>query len=111
MDTTTPVGAALANVLGSFAQLERDMIASRTREALQAKKRLGDRLGAPVQLDNATRQRIYAARQAGMTLRAIAAELTAEGIPTARGGQWHAVTVSAVIRSVELDLEAAAATA
>jgi hypothetical protein len=38
-------------------------------------------------------------RAEGLTLRAIADRLTAEGIPTARGGMWAAATVRAVLNS------------
>ena len=43
------------------------------------------------------------AKPAGRTLRAIAAGLVADGVPTARGGAWHAGTVKAVCASVALD--------
>jgi hypothetical protein len=39
---------------------------------------------------------------------AVAKALTAEGIPTARGGRWAPGTVLAVLRSVALDQEDAA---
>src|SRR5205823_6587861 len=38
VDTTTPQGAAMAQVLAVFAELERRMIGVRTRDALAAKK-------------------------------------------------------------------------
>jgi hypothetical protein len=34
----------------------------------------------------------------GLSLRAIARELTARGVPTARGGQWQAVQVSDIVK-------------
>jgi DNA invertase Pin-like site-specific DNA recombinase len=106
VDTTTPAGEMVANVMASFAQYERRVIAQRTRDALAALKRRGVRLGRPVELDDEIRVRIVARRQEGATLREIAAELTADGIPTARSGRWHAATVAKVVRSVELDQEA-----
>jgi hypothetical protein len=39
---------------------------------------------------------------AGMSIRQIAAELTARGIPTARGGNWHPQAVSRVLERVAL---------
>ena len=39
VDTTTPAGEAMANVLATFAQFERRLIGQRTREALAVKKR------------------------------------------------------------------------
>ena len=44
-----------------------------------------------------------------LALRAIAADLNAENVPTARGGsKWHASTVKAVLASLDLDAQAAA---
>ena len=45
VDTTTPAGEAVANVLAVFAQFERRLISQRTREALAIKKAQGVRLG------------------------------------------------------------------
>src|SRR3954470_9704778 len=47
VDTTTPAGEAMANVLATFAQFERRLIGQRTREALAAKRASGVRLGRP----------------------------------------------------------------
>ena len=43
-------------------------------------------------------RRIEALHAQGLSLREIAQRLTSEGIPTRRGGQWHASTVRAVIQ-------------
>lgn len=45
LDTTTPVGKAVRDILLILAQLERDQIAEATRHRLQALKNLGKRLG------------------------------------------------------------------
>jgi hypothetical protein len=37
----------------------------------------------------------------GLSLRVIARELTARGVPTARGGQWYAVQVADILRRRE----------
>src|SRR5690349_15435702 len=47
VDTTTPAGEAMANVLAVFAQFERRLIGQRTREALVAKRAAGARLARP----------------------------------------------------------------
>ncbi|SEH13651.1 recombinase family protein, partial [Thermoleophilum album] len=41
LDTTTPYGRTLAQVAGAFAELERELIRQRTREALKARKARG----------------------------------------------------------------------
>jgi hypothetical protein len=43
-----------------------------------------------------------------MSLRTIAATLTAEGVPTSRGGLWHASTVRSVLAGLDLDAAAQA---
>ena len=51
VDTTTPNGEFIANVMSSFAQFERQMIATRTREALQAARQRGVALGRRTAID------------------------------------------------------------
>ena len=49
-------------------------------------------------------------RAAGVPVRAIAATLTAEGVPTATGcATWYPTAVARVVRSLALDREADAA--
>lgn len=100
LDTTTPAGEMVANVILSTAQYERRLIGQRTREALAAKREAGVRLGRPPVLPTAVVARIVAEHRAGATLRRIADGLMADGIPTARGGAtWHASSVRAVLGS------------
>lgn len=100
VDTTTPAGEAMANVLATFAQFERRLIGQRTKEALAAKKAAGVRLGRPQSLPDEIRDRILAERHAGQPLAAIAAGLNHDGVPTAQGGQqWWPSTVRAAYKS------------
>lgn len=97
IDTSTPAGEATASMMAVFSQLERRLISQRTREALAVKRSQGLRLGRPSALPAAVVERIVTARQAGTSLRGIAAELTADAVPTATGGRWHASTVRVVL--------------
>lgn len=107
VDTSTPAGEMMANVMAAFAQYERRLIGQRTAAALAQRKRQGVRLGRPRTLPTDVVNRIYAMRQEGRSLRAIAKSLNGERVPTAQGGvQWHASTVRQVLRSVELDAAA-----
>lgn len=106
IDTTTPAGMLMSNVLASTAQYERDLIRERITDALAARKRAGARLGEPVRLPQETRDRIARERAQGLSLRRIAQGLTQDNIPTARGGTWHASTVRHVLQSLELDAAA-----
>ena len=97
VDTSTPAGEMMANVLATFAQVERRLIGQRTREALAVKRAQGVRLGRPPALPEDVRERIRRARASGHALRAIAADLNTDGVPTAHGGrEWHAETVRRV---------------
>ena len=94
VDTTTPAGEAMANVLAVFAQFERRLISQRTREALAIKKAQGVRLGRPRTMLASARRRIQHEHEQGKSLSAIAAGLNESGVPTAHGGaRWHASTV------------------
>jgi DNA invertase Pin-like site-specific DNA recombinase len=103
------------HILAAVAQHEREMISQRTRDALQAAKVRGKRLGNP-NLGSA-RQRALEAnsvaadrfaanvrpiieqiQKSGLSsLRGVARALTARGIKTARGGEWTARMVINVL--------------
>jgi DNA invertase Pin-like site-specific DNA recombinase len=104
------------HILAAVAQHEREMIAQRTRDALQAAKARGRVLGNP-KLKQA-RQRAFEANtkaadkfaanvlpviqqiQASgvQSLRGVARALAARGVKTARGGEWSAVQVADILR-------------
>jgi len=99
IDTTTPNGELLANVMSSFAQFERRLIGQRTKDALAVKRAEGVRLGRPVAVSDDVTQTMAVMRSRGLSLRAIAEELNASDVPTVGGGKkWHASTVQAVLR-------------
>jgi DNA invertase Pin-like site-specific DNA recombinase len=108
VDTSTPQGEMMAHVMATFAQFERRLIGQRTRDALAVKRAQGSRLGRPIELPEGVRCRVVDLRASGLSMAAVAKALTAEGVPTARGGRWAPGTVLAVLRSVALDREPAA---
>jgi DNA invertase Pin-like site-specific DNA recombinase len=100
VDTTTPAGELVANVMAAVAQWERRAIGQRTREGLAAKRAAGVRLGRPPVLPADVVERIIAERTEGRTLQAIARGLTDDSVPTARGGStWRPSSISAVLGS------------
>ncbi len=94
LETTTPAGEAIANVLATFAPLERRLISQRTRQALALKRSQGVRLGRPPTMSPYVIERIRRERAAGKSLAAIANGLNADRIPTAQGGRrWYPATI------------------
>jgi DNA invertase Pin-like site-specific DNA recombinase len=98
------------HILAAVAEHEREMIAQRTKAALQAAKARGIRLGsngadrlAPVYRAEAVdRARQLAPilselRGAGMSARQMAAELTARRVATPNGGRWHPQSILRMI--------------
>jgi DNA invertase Pin-like site-specific DNA recombinase len=101
MDLSSPYGEAMANILMTFAQLERRMISARTKTALAEAKAQGVSIGRPQVLPSSTIRRIHELRRRGNSLRNIASILASKGVPTAHGGVWRAGTVQKVLRQSE----------
>lgn len=87
VDTSTPTGELIANVMMSVAQWERRVIGERTSAAMQAAKRAGRHMGRASALPQSTAQRLLELR-ATSTLAATAGALNAEGVTTATGTRW-----------------------
>ena len=100
------------HLYAALAEKERALISSRTRDALEAKKAQGVKLGNRTNLADAQALGSASNREAAgrfaanvlpvvdqiaatgaTTFRAIATALNARGVRTARGGDWHATTV------------------
>ena len=102
VDTTTPQGAAMAQVLAVFAEFERRLIGQRTKDALAVRRSQGVKLGRPPVLPAAIVSRIAAQRRSGATWASIAAGLERDAVPTAHGGsRWHANTVRKIFLANE----------
>jgi DNA invertase Pin-like site-specific DNA recombinase len=112
IDTTTATGRAMFQMLGVMAELERGLIAERTTNALQYKKRTSQRYCnrtpygfeaiegrlVEVQQEAAVVAEIQAARSHGQTLQSIANDLNGRGIPTKMGKQWQPATIHLLLK-------------
>lgn len=102
IDTSTITGAAMAQVTCTFAEMERKKIAERTRDGMaKIKADTGKHMGRRSVLAPETADRIWAEREAGLSLGKIAETLNREGVPTATGKTWHASTVRQVLARAE----------
>jgi DNA invertase Pin-like site-specific DNA recombinase len=114
-DLGPDVDPFVLHLFAALAEKERALISGRTKSALAAAKAKGVKLGNP--RIEAARTRAVASLQAeadraasnvlpiiaeirksgATTLRAIAEALNARGVPTPRGGRWHAMSVRNVL--------------
>ena len=93
VDTTTPSGKMVAQIMMVLAEWEREMIGDRTRKALEAARARGTKLGRPRGVDDDTLRLIRLLRDSGKGYHAIAKMLNSEGVPTGQGGLWYGQTV------------------
>jgi DNA invertase Pin-like site-specific DNA recombinase len=118
-DSNDPAGVLMRRLIDSFAEYERALIAARTRAALAAKRRRGERVSgyAPygyrvaadgrmlerAEAEQATIGLIHTAREEGRSLRAIAADLNARGLRTRSGAPWRYEYVRAILQREDRD--------
>jgi len=97
LDSSTAAGDAAVRALIGVAAWERSRIGDRTRPALAAGGSRRGSVGRPaVRDDPELSSRIAMMRSRGMSLRAIADALNADGVPTLRGGShWRPSSVQA----------------
>ncbi len=88
LDTSTPSGRAMFQMLGVFSEFERCMIQERVRAGLAKARANGKRLGRPPALDDLQVRGIRIDRERGMSLRALATKYrtSAPTIRRALGG-------------------------
>lgn len=106
-----PSALLMRRLVDAFAEYERALIRSRTRAALAVKRRRGELtgtapLGSTVAADGRTLapepaearalELVGELHGAGWSIRRIAAELDARGVP-ARGDRWHPTTVARLV--------------
>ena len=113
IDTSTAMGRAFLTNAATYAELERNLISERTKEALREVKKQGGSIGRASygwkrseEHDENGRKKVVvdtdelnivveckALRKSGYTFKSIAEKFNLEGRKTKRGGAWHASTV------------------
>ncbi|MCG0997251.1 recombinase family protein [Acetobacter persici] len=93
-DTSTSTGRLMLAVLGGLADVERDLIRTRTAEGRARAMEQGKRMGRPRQITDAQRQEITSRRQKGETLKSVAiafgiSESTVSRIARGRDSHVH----------------------
>ncbi len=114
IDTGTATGQLFRNIVTAISEWERGVIGERTREALNYKRRNGERIGAipygftlaedgktlmPVPEEMKVLKRIQKERDRGMAFWLIADGLNADLIPSKSGGTWWTATVRSVLET------------
>jgi DNA invertase Pin-like site-specific DNA recombinase len=113
-DSDDPAALLMRRLIDSFAEYERALIAARTRAALAAKRRRGERVsgiipfGYRLGMDGrslepqANEQRALAMirlmKGSGASLRAVASELNRQGLVTRAGTMWRFEYVRSLLR-------------
>lgn len=112
-DTSTPSGRLFLQMVGSFSEFERALITERLQEGRRSKAEDGGHAAGKIPFgyvknadgelelsDHAkTVRRIFRMREEGDSFGAIARTLNEEGVPTKQGGDWHASTVSYIVKN------------
>lgn len=117
IDTTSAAGRMLFRMLAVLAEFEKDLVAERTRGALQHKRAKGERVGGipygkrlaedgrTLEVDAEERvvlEEMRAMRAGGLGLRAIARALNDRGIRAKGGGAWTHPAVTKILAAPNL---------
>lgn len=116
IDTTTPHGEFFYTVIAAFAQLERKSISERTRDALRAKRKRGEKTGGDIPFgfdlaqdgrlventeEQVVIQQMKILRAKGYGYQRTAYALNRLGHRTKKGKLWNHVTAGRMVRRIE----------
>lgn len=112
IDTRSAAGRMFFHMVAAFAEFEADLASERIRNVQNHKRRLGQRISrfapfgfrfdddgqrlVPIPAERAIAAEIVERRQSGATYNKLAADLNSRGVPSKRGGTWHAPVVRTV---------------
>ncbi len=99
LDTGTPAGRFMANIMVAFAQMERELISERTKAGLAAAREKGVKLGRPSAVPEDVRRFVGVCTRSGHTQQQIADQLNFDEVPAPMGGQWTQQGVGRIVRA------------
>jgi DNA invertase Pin-like site-specific DNA recombinase len=100
VDTATIMGAGMYNMALNFAEIERKFIGKRTKDAM-AKLKETKHVGRPRALSADTIAQVVRLRESGLTMKAVADQLNADGVPSASGSpDWSVAKVQSALKSL-----------
>ncbi|HEX6025941.1 MAG TPA: recombinase family protein [Solirubrobacter sp.] len=100
VDTSTPTGKMLAQIVVAIAEWERETIAQRTRDGMAAKRAQGEPIGRPSVADQPELVELIhrLKHDEGLSLAGVCKALEQRGIPTPRGGaQWRPSSLQTIL--------------
>jgi site-specific DNA recombinase len=113
LDTGSAAGRMVLNIMTAVSQWEREAIGERTRDAMNHKRTIGERVGnirfgyrlcqdgkhlEPDPTEQGALQEIHRLRQNGHTMRGIAAALNRREMRTRRGSAWRLEHVARILK-------------
>lgn len=115
LNTKTAIGKMFFTILSGFAEFERNLIAERTKLALEHKKskreiyspvpfgfqRLNGHL-VPEETEMNAIRLMFALRESGKSLRAIIRELERIGVKPKKSSRWHPRVVAYILKNYQL---------
>jgi DNA invertase Pin-like site-specific DNA recombinase len=116
LDTRSAAGRLVLNIMVSVSQWEREAIGERTRDAMQHKRAMGERVGTvpfgyrlatdgtslePNAIEQVIVGEVLHFRKAGLSVRSIAAQLNSCGKRTRRGTPWRFQYVAEILKTHE----------
>jgi site-specific DNA recombinase len=112
VNTQSAMGKIMMTLLAAFGEFERTLIAERTSAALSHKKRAKQaynhvpfgfqrdgKMLVPKENEQKVLGHIFTWRQEGQSLYQIATRLNDLGVPSKKGGQWHAATIAHIVNN------------
>lgn len=109
LDTSTYQGRFVVTIMSALAEMERGIIAERAKDIHKDRRERGvvwgKDMGPKQIISPAVAEQIKLKRSLGYSYQAIADSLNQQGIPSARGGSWHASSVKNIVDATIAEVE------